>query len=94
MSEIDNMLDNQQKSNMQRENGGLRKISTIYTWLGAIFIGLGLFLLVGSIVAAIDNKKITNEPIFGLYFLSGGLFALFAGYIGEAIDDIRNNTKK
>lgn len=94
MSEIDNMLDNQQKTNMQSENGGLRKISTIYTWLGAISIGLGLFLLIGSIVAAIDDKRITDEPIYGLYFLSGGLFALFAGYIGEAIDDIRNNTKK
>ena len=70
---------------------GLSKVSKVYRWIGVIFIILGLFLLFGSIVAAINNERITSEPFFGAYFLSGGLFTLFAGYVGEAIDDIRNN---
>ena len=70
---------------------GLSKVSKVYRWIGVIFIILGLFLLFGSIVAAINNERITSEPLFGAYFLSGGLFTLFAGYVGEAIDDIRNN---
>ena len=69
----------------------LSKVSKVYRWIGVIFIILGLFLLFGSIVAAINNERITSEPFFGAYFLSGGLFTLFAGYVGEAIDDIRNN---
>ena len=73
---------------------GLSKVSKVYRWIGVIFIILGLFLLFGSIVAAINNERITSEPFFGAYFLSGGLFTLFAGYVGEAIDDIRNNMKK
>ena len=70
---------------------GLSKVSKVYRWIGVIFIILGLFLLFGSIVAAINNERISSEPFFGAYFLSGGLFTLFAGYVGEAIDDIRNN---
>ena len=70
---------------------GLSKVSKVYRWIGVIFIILGLFLLFGSIVAAINNERITSEPFLGAYFLSGGLFTLFAGYVGEAIDDIRNN---
>ena len=73
---------------------GLSKVSRVYKWIGIISIVLGLFLIIGSIFAAINNERITSEPFFGAYFLSGGLFALFAGYIGEAIDDIRNNIKK
>ena len=73
---------------------GLSKISKVYKWIGAIFIALGLFLLIGSIIAIVNNSRVSSEPIFGAYFLSGGLFTLFAGYIGQAIDDIRNNTKK
>ncbi len=72
---------------------GLSKVSKVYRWIGVIFIILGLFLLFGSIVAAINNERITSEPFFGAYFLSGGLFTLFAGYVGEAIDDIRNSLK-
>ena len=73
---------------------GLLKISYIYKWVGGILIALGLFLLFGSLIAAIDDENVTNEPMFGAFFLSGGIFSLFAGYLGEAIDDIRNNTKK
>ena len=35
---------------------GLSKISKVYKWIGGIFIALGLFLLIGSIVATIDDK--------------------------------------
>ena len=72
----------------------LSKISKVYIVLGYVFICIGLFLLIGSIFAAIDNKRITFEPIVGLFILPTGLGALFAGYVGEAIDDIRRNTKK
>lgn len=71
----------------------LSKVSKVYKWIGAIFIALGLFLLFGSIIATANDNRICSEPIFGAYFLSGGLATLFAGYIGQAIDDIRNSLK-
>ena len=73
---------------------GLSKVSRVYRWIGAIFIALGIFLLIGSIIAVSHGDRVTSEPIFGAYFLSGGLFTLFAGYVGQAIDDIRNSLKK
>lgn len=73
---------------------GLNRVSKVYRWLGVLSILLGLFLLIGSIAAAIHGDRISSEPIFGAYFLSGGLFMLFAGYVGQAIDDIRNCQKK
>ena len=51
------------------------------------------FLLIGSIIATANDNRICSEPIFGAYFLSGGLATLFAGYIGQSIDDIRNSLK-
>ena len=73
---------------------GLSKVSRVYKWIGAIFIALGLFLLFESIVALFHVEKISGEPILGAYFLSGGLFTLFAGYIGQAIDYISNSQRK
>lgn len=73
---------------------GLSKVSKIYRWIGVFFIVLGLFLLIGSIAATAHGDRVTSKPIFGAYFLSGGLFTLFAGYVGQAIDDIRNSIKK
>ena len=73
---------------------GLSKVSRVYKWIGAIFIALGLFLLIGSIAAVIHGDRISSEPIFGAYLLSGGLFTLFAGYVGQGIDDIRNSMRK
>ena len=73
---------------------GLSKASRVYKWIGVIFVALGLFLLIGSIAAVIRGDRVSSEPIFGAYFLSGGLFALFAGYIGQAVDDIRNSMRK
>ena len=73
---------------------GLSKVSKVYRWIGTIFIALGLFLLIGSIVATAHGDRVSSEPFFGAYFLSGGLFTLFAGYVGQAIDDIRNGLRK
>lgn len=72
----------------------LRKVSKVYKWLGGIFIGLGLFLLIGSIIAATNGDRVNEEPIVGAFALFGGLPLLFASYVGEAIDDIRSNTAK
>lgn len=72
----------------------LSKVSRIYRMIGVFFIVLGLFLLIGSIIAATHGERVSSEPFFGAYSLSGGLFMLFAGYIGQAIDDIRNNIMK
>ena len=94
MGGLDNLLDDQQKKSMQSGNSGLRRVSVVYIRLGAISVVLGLFLLIGSIIAAINGERITTEPFFGAYFLSGGMFSIIVGYIGEAIDDIRNNTNK
>lgn len=94
MGGLDNLLDDQQKKSMQSGKSGLRRVSVVYIRLGAISVVLGLFLLIGSIIAAINDERITTEPFFGAYLLSGGMFSIIVGYIGEAIDDIRNNTSK
>lgn len=94
MDSLDSMLENHHSQTEANDKTGLLKISYIYKWIGGILIALGLFLLFGSLIAAIDDENVTNEPMFGAFFLSGGIFSLFAGYLGEAIDDIRNNTKK
>ena len=73
---------------------GLCRVSKVYKWVGSVLIVLGLFLLIGSIVVAIHGDRISNEPILDAFFLSGGLFMLFAGYIGQAIDELRNNLQK
>lgn len=87
------------ESNNQREGQipqktALRKVSKVYKWLGGIFIGLGLFLLIGSIIVATNGDRVNEEPIVGAFALFGGLPLLFASYVGEAIDDIRSNTAK
>ncbi len=73
---------------------GLSKVSSVYKRIGMIFLALGLFLLIGSIAATFSGDGVTSEPFLGAFFLSGGLFTLFAVYVGQAIDDIRNSLKK
>lgn len=72
----------------------LSRLSKVYKCIGTISIVLGLFLLIVSIGVAIHGDRVSSEPIVGVFLLSEGVFMLFAGCIGQAIDDIRNNTEK
>jgi len=82
------------KVNDAKESSTLRSITNVYKWIGAISIFIGLFLLFISVFPASHGEKVTSEPLIGGVALFEGLFSLFAAYVGEAIDDIRNNTKK
>ena len=82
------------KPNNAKKSSKLRSISNVYEWIGAISIFLGLLLLFVSVLAAANGDKVTSEPYVGGVILLEGLFCLFAAYVGEAIDDIRNNTTK
>lgn len=72
----------------------LTKLSNIYEWIGKITIAIGLFLLIGSILASMNNERVTIEPVVGGVCLFGGLSLLFAAYVGKAVDEIRNNSYK
>ena len=92
MSSLDDMLENQQKQNVSQsvssEKSCLRKISGIYIWIGGFVLVFGI---IGFLSGIINEKPDALGAGVGLFF--GGLFTIFAGCIGEAIDDIRNNTK-
>lgn len=94
MGTLDNMLENQQKEQQDsnnKSNGStlLCKVSTIYKWLGGLFLVVGLIAFLTSL-----SKEKDDLAIFGASAFFGGLFTLFGGCIGEAIDDIRNSLRK
>lgn len=91
MSNLDNMLNNQQKQGVQSCKTWLKKLSNAYVWIGCIALGLGFVGFVSGISDPRDKGEAIGAGI-GVFFV--GLFTIFAGCIGEAIDDIRNNTKK
>jgi len=85
------MLETQQTQSNPSEKSMLRKLSNIYIWIGGIALILGfIFFLIG--ISDPNDKADAIGGGIGVFF--GGLFTIFAGCIGEAIDDIRNNTKK
>lgn len=91
MGNLDNMLANQQKQSVPSGTTLLRKLVRVYMWIGFVAIVLGLVIfLIGVSDPSDKGDGITG----GLAVFFGGLFTIFAGCIGEAIDDIRNNTKK
>jgi len=89
MGQLDDILNNQQKlskdSVKQEGSSLLRKVSTCYVWLGGISIVLGLLLFIVSF----SDDNVTESIVGGSMFFSG-LFTLFGGCIGKAVDDIRN----
>ncbi len=95
MGDLDKMLENQQteqnKVNNQQKSGStlLSKISNIYKWLGGLLIVGGIVTFLASV-----SSERGDVASIGLSLLFVGLFLLFGGCIGEAIDDIRNSVKK
>ena len=81
---------NQQEINKQENKSTLlRMVSIVFMWFSFLLVFIGL----AWIIAGIDTKE--EEPLYiGIAILIGGLFTLFAGCIGEAIDDIRTSLKK
>lgn len=69
----------------------LQRLSIIYQALGVIIMVIGVVLLIASFNAGRDANVVSISAIICLF---GGLGVLFAGAIGEAINDIRENTKK
>ncbi|MDY6250778.1 MAG: hypothetical protein SPL64_06770 [Bacteroidaceae bacterium] len=92
MSNLDNMLDNQQKQSVPSGKTWLKKLSIAYVWIGCIALFFGFVLFTYGLSDPRDKGDAITAGIIGAFF--GGLFTIFMGCIGEAIDDIRNNTKK
>lgn len=91
MSNLDDLLNNQQKQSETSGKTWLNKLSNVYLWIGSIALILG-FTVFFIGISDIEDK---GEGIgWGIGVFFGGLFTIFMGCIGEAIDDIRNNTKK
>lgn len=72
----------------------LAKISNVFKILGIILLILGMITLIAFFIAVSKRKAEPNEIIGPILEIISGLFIRFAGFIGEAIDDIRNNTNK
>lgn len=109
MSELDNMLVNQQtkkepssntvkgkdfESQSQNSASLLRKLSAAYKWIGGIAIAIGFIYFIGGLIGAKHESDAPIAIAVGLGTFFSGLFTIFAGCIGEAVDDIRNNIKK
>lgn len=98
MGEIDDMLQ-AQSSKLQETNSHfegntlLRKVSKVYMIVGVILIAISVIFIVEFFDCYSSEKKIAMA-ILGFSNIGFGLFCLFAGAVGQAIDDIRNNLKK
>ena len=93
MGSLDNLLDNQQKTSMTNSSGNslLKKLSEAYKLIGFLPIVFGIVL----IIFGLSDFKDKGEGIgYGICIFFGGLFVIFLGCVGEAIDDIRKNTNK
>ena len=66
----------------------LRNVSSVYKYAGVI---LFIISLMKTLEAAEGNK--VDSIVISVAMLLSSLFLLFAGLVGIAIDDIRNNTK-
>lgn len=91
MGSLDEMLKKQQNEVTPSDMSWLKKLSKIYIWIGCFALAFGIFIFLNGVTDIEDKAEAVGGGL-GVFF--GGLFTLFAGYIGEAIDDIRNNTKK
>ena len=91
MGTLDNMQDKQKMEKDSDTKSALRVISNVYIWIGNVALILGIIYF---IIGVSDPKHNANAIIGGIGVFFGGLFTIFAARTGEAIDDIRNNTKK
>lgn len=73
---------------MSYYNSGLRKISNVFKVIGVLALAAAIF----SFLSAFTNGGEWVIAAFGS--LLGGLNLIFLGYVGEAINDIRDNTSK
>ena len=76
------------KTNRINEYLTLRNVSSVYKYAGVI---LFIISLMKTLEAAEGNK--VDSIVISVAMLLSSLFLLFAGLVGIAIDDIRNNTK-
>ena len=91
MGTLGNMEDTQKMQNDSNTKSALRVLSDIYIWIGNVALILGIIYF---IIGVSDPNHNADAIIGGIGVFFGGLFTIFAARIGEAIDDIRNNTKK
>jgi len=60
-------------------------------WVGCIALILGGVIFINGVSDPRDKADAIGA---GIAVFFGGLFTIFAGCIGEAIDDIRNSLRK
>lgn len=82
-------MNNQIEKSNEIKSSGLRKVSNVYKWIGGIFCIYSILITIGAII---HNES--ESIAIGIAILFGSLFLLFAGLVGNAIDDIRNYNKK
>lgn len=91
MSKLDSNLNNQQRTRSFTENKYLLIISKVYMVIGCIAIAIGFI----GFISGICDLRHNGDALFGgIGTFLAGVFAIFAGCIGEAIDDIRNSLRK
>lgn len=93
MRKIDKILEQQDKIEEKNEvHTLLYKISSVYIILGFITLVIGVISLI-SMFTKLSSPS-DDVVIWTFINLGCGLFCLFAGCTGKAIDEIRNNIKK
>ena len=84
---------NQQEIDKQENKSTLLKtVSIVYVWIGKVLLFAGGIIALAIIANGTDKDDIYLSIC--VCAIAGGLFTLFAGCIGEAIDDIRASLKK
>ena len=82
----------QENSNPKNDDSTLLKtVSEIYKWIGGALLFVGVVALLAVLLNGSDNDD--NYISIFASAIVGGLFTLFAGCIGEAVDDMRNSLK-
>lgn len=93
MGSLDNLLDKQQEMSMTDSGykSLLKKLSYAFKVIGLLLIVFGVVVIFSGLS---DFPRRSEGVGYGICVIFGGLFVIFIGCVGEAIDDIRKNTGK
>lgn len=86
-NEVETTLHSDMQSNSKPSKSGLRILCNI-------FIVLGVVLLIPTVIFLFESFDKSKYMIPFVSCLAGSISLLFYGFVGNCLDDIRNNTKK
>lgn len=96
-SELDKLISNEVDMTLNAEKDGEMKSNTNKSGLHIlcnIFIVLGFILLIPTVIFFFMSFDKQRYLIPFVSCLAGCISLLFYGFVGNCLDDIRNNTKK